>query len=238
MLFLCGRNAPTQGNESLSYKRNVTSRSIPFAVIKNVHSFLSSSSLHTRYPQKRLPLCAALSVHLLPIHRRFASSFSEGHFNAATSPFLRPGSPAAPHQQRCITYRSPNISSSPAASAAPRPHPRSLSLLPARDALLPLRPGARHAELGINYNLSTSGSLAFRAQSQFSAGPTVTHAHVCTHTHACTVILLYFPELFFSQLFMREKTALYCAVPFLLPYLLPGALYNCDAFVTAPASYQ
>lgn len=102
----------------------------------------------------------------------------------------------------------------------------------------PAAPRGRHAELGINYNLSTSGSLAFRAQSQFSAGPTVTHAHVCTHTHACTVIVLYFPELFFSQLFMREKTALYCAVPFLLPYLLPGALYNCDAFVTAPASYQ
>lgn len=39
LLFLCGRNAPTAGNELLSYKRNVTLSSIPFAVIKNVYFF-------------------------------------------------------------------------------------------------------------------------------------------------------------------------------------------------------
>lgn len=38
--FRCDRNAPTRGNELPSHKRNVTLRSIPFAVIKNVYSFL------------------------------------------------------------------------------------------------------------------------------------------------------------------------------------------------------
>lgn len=85
-------------------------------------------------------------------------------------------------------------------------------------------------------SLPTSGSLAFRSQSQFSAEPTVTHTHMHAHTRLHWRIFI-FHWVNSSQLLMREKPALYCAVLFLLPYVLPGALCNSDAFVTTPASH-
>lgn len=91
----------------------------------------------------------------------------------------------------------------------PQPHPRSLSLFPAYNFLLQLLSVTQQAELGINYNLSTSGSLAFRSQSQFSAGPTITLLH--TNAHTLALSYFYISLSYFSASYLWEKRRLYTA---------------------------
>lgn len=113
--YLCGRSIPTPGNELLSYRGNVTLRSIPFAVIRNVYSLVCM-----RYLQKSPPVCVALPGSSLCPCRHWLALFKGPWILLPALPSGQALPSQEIHSGTALLSLQP-----PRASATPCPHPPS-----------------------------------------------------------------------------------------------------------------
>lgn len=206
-----------QGITLLSYKSNVTLRSIPFAVIKNVYSLEISGEefSYVCYPARQFTVSM----------QTFTGSLERC---SQSSPLARL---SPPRKSTLAQAALPWFPCSPRSQHCPSPSPSFLHTIFCSSCSL--WPSKQSWEYTLTSPLQVVQHLGLGASFLLDP-PSLTHIHI--HT----VILLYSTELLLSQVFMREEAALCCTVLFLLPSLLPGALCNCDAFVTtsAPSQYK